>query len=94
MRRLAAIAILALTMSGAASLKGSDLDNSPRRSTDLPRPRDPNLAVQAELDAARRAGTAEAYDLFLARHGGHPLADVAQRERTLIQNAVRRDRPE
>jgi hypothetical protein len=86
MRRLAAIAILALALSGAAGVKGSDLDKSPRRSTDLPRPRDPNVAVQAELDAARKAGTVQAYDLFVARHGDHPLADIARRERAgLVQ---------
>ncbi len=55
-----------------------------KRSTTLPRPRDGNIAVQEELDAARRAGTVEAYDLFLARHGGHPLAETARRERARI----------
>jgi hypothetical protein len=51
------------------------------RSTDLPRPRDGNVAVQEELDAARRSGTIAAYDLFIARHPDHPLAETARRER-------------
>ena len=81
MRRQAALAIFALAMSGAACAKGPDLDPSPRRSTELPRPRDPDIAVQEELDAARRARTVAAYDLFIARHADHPLAAVARRER-------------
>jgi hypothetical protein len=86
MRRPAAIAILALAMTGASGAKGPDLA-PPRRSTELPRPRNPDIAVQEELDAARRAANVQAYDLFLARHGDHPLADVARRERARIQKA-------
>jgi len=84
MRLQAAIAILALAITGAAGAKGSDLDPSPRRSTELPRPRDPDIAVQEELDAARRAGNVAAYDLFLARHGDHRLAAVARGERAKL----------
>jgi hypothetical protein len=43
--------------------------------------RDGNIAIQEELDAARRTATVEAYDLFIERHPGHPLADVAREER-------------
>ena len=45
------------------------------------RARDGNIAIQQELDAARKAATLEAYDLFLARHPQHPLAEIARRER-------------
>ncbi|MGZ8359752.1 MAG: hypothetical protein ACXWUX_04465 [Allosphingosinicella sp.] len=56
----------------------------------LPRARDGNVAIEQELDAARWAGTIAAYDLFIARHPDHPLAETARREReALIQ---RRDR--
>ena len=48
--------------------------------TSIP-PRDGNIAIQQELDAARRAGTLEAYDLFIARHPQHPLARTAAEER-------------
>ena len=51
------------------------------RTTDDPRPRDGNVAIREELDAARAAGTVEAYDLFIARHPQHELAEVARRER-------------
>jgi hypothetical protein len=55
-----------------------------RRSTDLPPPRDPDIAVRQELDAARRAGTVAAYDLFIARHPDHSLAKIARREQELL----------
>jgi hypothetical protein len=84
MLRPTAIAILALTLGGSACAKGADLNSAPHRSSDLPRPRDPDIAVQEELDAARRAGTLQAYDLFLTRHGDHWLAAVARRERARI----------
>ena len=43
--------------------------------------RDPNIAVQEELDIARQAGTVAAYDFFIARHPNHALAQVARKER-------------
>ena len=89
MRRQAAILCFALAMTGAACAKGPELDSHPRRSTELPRPRDPNVAVQEELDAARRAGTIAAYDLFIARHGDHSLAAVARNERSRLMHANR-----
>ena len=46
--------------------------------------RDGNIAIQEELDAARKAGTVEAYDLFIARHPRHPLAETARRERAAL----------
>ncbi len=39
-----------------------------------------DVAIEQELEAARRAGTAAAYELFIARHPGHPLEAVARRE--------------
>ena len=53
-------------------------------STDMRRARDGNIAIREELDAARRAATAEAYDLFIARHPHHPLAEVARQERACL----------
>ena len=49
--------------------------------------RDGDAAVQEELDAARRAGTLAAYDLFIARHSDHRLAEAARRERERIARA-------
>lgn len=34
----------------------------------MPLPRDPQVAVQEEFEAAKAQGTREAYDLFIARH--------------------------
>lgn len=77
--------LVALMLAGLVSGEGSDLSQRhPARSTELPLPRDGDVAVREELDAARRAGTVQAYDLFIARHGGHPLARVARRERAAL----------
>lgn len=43
--------------------------------------RDPDIAVQEELRAARAKATAAAYDLFIARHPRHKLAAIARKER-------------
>ena len=51
------------------------------------RARDGNIAIQEELDAARRRGTMEAYDLFIARHPRHPLAEIAREERERLIRA-------
>ena len=48
---------------------------------DLIPARDGNIAIRQELDAARRTATVDAYDLFIARHPAHPLAETARRER-------------
>lgn len=52
--------------------------------------RDGNIAIREELEAARKAGTPAAYDLFIARHPGHPLAEVARRERERLAAQPRR----
>lgn len=51
-----------------------------QRSEPLPLPRDPDVAVQEEFEAARANGTVAAWELFLARHGGHRLAADAAKE--------------
>lgn len=79
-----------MALTGSACPKGSEMDQTPRRSTDLPRPVDGDVAVRAELDAARRTGTVEAYDLFLVRHPDHPLAETARRERAELLRGPRR----
>lgn len=86
MRPCLATAILAcLGLASSFSAAGAAVkEQRPRRSTELPRPRDGDVAVREELDAARRAGTREAYDLFLSRHGDHKLAEAARRERGLL----------
>ena len=50
----------------------------------VPPARSGDVAIQQELDAARAAGTLQAYDLFLARHPGHPLEKVAREERARL----------
>ena len=54
---------------------------TPEKQDEIIRARDGNIAIQQELDAARKAASLEAYDLFIARHPQHPLAEIARRER-------------
>lgn len=86
-RRLAAAFFAAVALAGSAAAPAMAMKKQrPTHTTVMPRPRDPDIAVQEELDAARRAGTIVAYDLFLSRHGEHALAAVARRERAALRN--------
>jgi hypothetical protein len=51
--------------------------NSLRDST-TPPARDPKIAVEEEYQMARRQGTAQALELFIARHTDDPLAEKAR----------------
>lgn len=83
--RIAAVALAGLALAGAHAPEGAEMTGQrPPRSTGLPLPRDGDIAIREELDAARRTGTLAAYDLFLARHPGHKLARTARRERAAI----------
>lgn len=82
-RRMLFLLLAGLALAGSAGA-GAVSREPPIRSTDQPRPRDGDVAIREELDAARRAGTREAYDRFLRRHGNHPLADAARRERAAL----------
>ncbi len=57
---------------------------SPVKSPQIAPARDGDIAIQQELCAARKAGTAAAYDLFIARHPAHPLAEIARTERAAL----------
>lgn len=83
MRRLIVASVL-LALTAASCPGATNMQPSERKSTTLRLPRDPDVAVREELEAARRAGTVAAYDLFLARNSDHPLAQTARRERAAI----------
>lgn len=51
---------------------------SPERT--MPPARNPEIAVAEEYEIARRRGTAEALELFIARHPDSPLAERARAE--------------
>lgn len=53
---------------------------NPGRSSTTPPPRDPQVAVQEEYQAAQQQGTAAAPELFIARHPDSPLAAKARAE--------------
>lgn len=55
-------------------------DDRTGRAPSMPMARDPSVAVAEEYEAARRSGTLEAYELFIARHGDDPLAEQARAE--------------
>ena len=84
MRRLTALVLILLATAAASCPKGNEMEPRDPKAAELRPPRDPDIAVQEELDAARRAGTVAAYDLFLARHGDHRLAEAARRERARL----------
>jgi len=54
---------------------------SPGHSPDHTPARDGDVAIRQEFDAAARANTVAAWDLFIARHPGHALIKAAQAER-------------
>lgn len=63
----------------AGNQAGKEAGSAGRAST-MPMARDPSAAVAEEYEAARRKGTREALELFLARHGDDPLAAQARAE--------------
>lgn len=81
------LAVVTLALSGAALPEANMIDHPPR-STDQPRPRADDAILQG-LNAARRAGTVEACDLFIARHPGHALAALAHGERERLRRRFR-----
>ena len=78
---------IALAASCAIALAGPAPGGAPMPESNANRARDGDIAIQEELCAARKAGTVAAYDLFIARHPGHPLVEVAraERERLLLR---------
>lgn len=80
---LAALAGLPhLPLEGQAVMTRAKADEAGKgvRAPSLPPPRDPAIAVAEEYEIARRKGTAEALELFIARHGDDPLAEKARAE--------------
>lgn len=62
-----------------ADESGKD-DGKAGRAPSMPMARDPSAAVAEEYEAARRKGTREAFELFIARHGDDLLAEHARAE--------------
>jgi hypothetical protein len=55
-----------------------ETEKAAARDTTTPPARDPEAAVQEEYRAARHRGTAEALELFIARHPDSALAEKAR----------------
>jgi hypothetical protein len=56
------------------------INSDVHRTSDAAPARNGNIAIQEELDAARKAQTVEAYELFLERHPDHSLSRTARHE--------------
>jgi hypothetical protein len=69
-----------LSMSKIASADESKALRDPT----MPAARDPRIAVEEEYQVARRQGTAQALELFIARHPNDPLADKARADLRLL----------
>lgn len=81
---LAGMAAVMLLTAGAPEMKSESA---------IPRARNGNIAIKQELCAARAAGTTAAYDLFIARHPEHPLAETAREERRRLPVRVPQSDP-
>lgn len=84
MWRVPAALLTGFALCAAAGAKGPEMQDEGARPSGLRPPGNPDLAVQGELEEARRKGTIAAYDLFIARQRQHPLAAVARRERAAL----------
>jgi hypothetical protein len=60
--------------------KSAAADQTPAtlRDKSTPGARDPKIAVEEEYQIARQRGTAQALELFIARHADDPLAEKAR----------------
>jgi hypothetical protein len=74
---LSAIAGISVAGLGAVPSEATDMIEAPRTDVE-PLPRDPEIAVREEYDLAVAAGTRQALELFIARHGDHSLAKQAE----------------
>ena len=80
-----ALIALVFAASACAAKEAPLSDNSPGHSPPMPPPRDGQVAVQEEFDAAAKADTAAAWDLFIRRHPDNPLTERARAARAAIE---------
>lgn len=83
MVRMVLIALV-FAASACAAREAPLSDNSPGHSPPMPAPRDGQVAVQEEFDAAAAANTLAAWDLFLRRHPDNPLSGRAREARAAV----------
>jgi hypothetical protein len=70
-----------LALAGIVLCSAAEAAPIPEKPGGIAPARPGDIAVREEFEAARRAGTRQAYDLFIARHPDHSLAERARRER-------------
>ncbi len=83
LRTLAGLALIIATITEGNSMAQSG-NQPPNPGTSMQRARPGDIAEFEELQAARRAGTRAAYDLFLARHPSGRHAAEARAEQARI----------
>jgi hypothetical protein len=81
--RVAALSVCFLFAAGC-QMSAADADAPKRPSSNGAPARPGHVAELEELEAARRAGTVAAYDLFLARHPNSRYAPAARQERARL----------
>ncbi len=54
-------------------------------SAEIPPARDGNIAIREEYDAAMAANTVAAFEIFIARHPDHTLANLARDKLAQLQ---------
>lgn len=84
------IELIFLFTAAAAGSTPERIMADPVQNPEMAPARDGNIAIQEELCAARQAGTVAAYDLFIARHPQHPLAEIARQERARLMEKQQR----
>ena len=80
--------IVLMFAASACAAKEPDLSHrSPGHSQPPPAPRDGQAAVQEEFDAAAKANTRAAWDLFIRRHPNNALTERARAARAALDGA-------
>ena len=79
-------------VAAGCAVEEANMSSNASPTAQIPPARDGNIAIREELEAARRAGTLAAYDLFIARHPDHPLARTAREERERLAERLGRGR--
>jgi hypothetical protein len=80
-----ALIVLVFAASACAAKEAPLSENSPGHSPPMPAPRDGQVAVQEEFEAAAKANTSTAWDLFIRRHPDNPLTQRAKAARAAME---------
>jgi hypothetical protein len=82
---VAAVSACSIPAKGEVKVSRGDVSSDDKvlqdvHPTPIPLPRDPQIALHEEFEAAKQANTKAAWALFLRRHPDSTLVDAARRE--------------